>query len=296
MNKDVNEVKTVSSRKNEPFSERMQRTFQQATPYAPYFIAAVVVLILGGAGLAIYDAVSHSHEVQAQDQYFRLEKQVSEKKQAFTQAEQQLKDSVKPKPATAKPVKGKPPVAKMEAPVAAPAPESLPSKDLAKDYGTLPQDLKKLIQAQPKTHAAEMAALTLADLQSQYKQNDEALSTLDMVNKQNSAGDYTSALLVNMKGALTSNKGDCKGAVGIWDKILKDDRAKFLHDDVKLRMGLCYEAMQEWDKAEKLYTDVSHEDTRGESGRGDAEAVKEAERSLRLLKIKKMSPEAHRAS
>ena len=187
----MSNVKTAGTQQNDSFMEVSHRALEWVGQNFMALLAAfVAVAVLGGAW-AGWNLYRESRETQWQEQYFPLEKALAEKKRSFDEA-------ANPRP----PVKGQ------AAPVGVKA-----SGDLKADYGAIPQQLSDLIQAAPNSRAAEMAALTLADLQENYKQPAEALTTLGRVNTSSRVDALLDSLVVNKRASLMATQGDCKGAM-----------------------------------------------------------------------------------
>lgn len=253
-------------------TETMTAASEWAGKNAKLIVGVAVVLFVIGAGVAITSQVSQSREEAYQEKYFVLEKRMTDIKKNFDEAEQQEKAQA----------------AAAKAGKAVDTKNTVKAKatgDLAKDYGTLPGDFEALIKDAPNSKAAEMAALNLSDLRANYGQADEALKVIDAVNVSNRTSDFVGALVVNRRAQLLADKGDCKGALDLWGKIVADSRAKFLHDESKVRMGLCYESTQDLAKAEQMYTEVSTKEPKTRDN--ESVAAKDADRYLRLLRLKK---------
>lgn len=253
-------------------TETMNSSVEWLGKNAKIVFGVLVVAVVVGAGTAITSQVSESREERLQEKYFVLEKRMSEIKRGFDEADQQEKARA----AAAK--AGKPNESKE-------APKAKATGDLAKDYGTLPSDFEALIKEAPGSKAGEMAALNLSELQASHGQADQALETLNKVNTSNRTSDFVGALVVNKRAQLTADKGDCKGAIALWEKISKDSGAKFLQDESKVHMGLCYESTNDLAKAEQLYGEVANKDAKARDA--DSASAKDAERYLRLLRMKK---------
>lgn len=255
-------------RKPDAFLQKLNNAYQWALGHTTTILVALAVFAVVGIGTSIWGYFHEKNEAEWQEKYAGIEKRLLDVRQKFDEAEQKSQLQAAKKDPKAEAVTG------------------LPTGDLAKDYGTIPADLEALINAAPKTRAAEMAALNLAELQVRHGQNDLAMATLEKVNQNDGTSDLVSALVVNSKANLRADKGDCAGALTLWEKIVRNSNANFLHDESRLRMGLCYETMNDLAKAEQVYTELATKDIQG--GRDlDSTAAKDAERYLRLLKVKK---------
>ncbi len=82
-----------------------------------------------------------------------------------------------------------------------------------KDYGTVISSFDSFINESPNTKAAQMAALNLSEIYLTYKKNDEALTSLQRIEKGLDHSDVLTALVWMQMGNVLADKGDCKGAV-----------------------------------------------------------------------------------
>lgn len=254
-------------RKPDAFLQKLNNIYQWTLGHTTTILGVLAVFLVVGIGASIWSYFSEKTEAEWQEKYAQIEKRLIDTRQKFDDAEQRAQVQAAKKDPKAAPVTG------------------LPTGTFDKDYGPIAADLEALIAAAPKTRAAEMAALNLAELQSRYKQNDLAMATLEKVNQGDATSNLVSALVVNFKANLRADKGDCAGALTLWEKIVRNSNAKFLHDESRLRMGLCYEVMNDLNKAEQVYTELATKET--QSREMDSSAAKDAERYLRLLKVKK---------
>lgn len=231
-----------------------------------------VVLAVAGAFIAvgvIYSFISYSKEkkeVAQQERYFILEKAYSEKKRSFDEADRAIAVAIqgKDKKAEAEALKNK------------------PSGDLEKDYSTEVANFESFIQAAPQTKAAQMAALNLSEIYMHYKMNDKALAALEKVEKGLDKKDMLTALVFMQIGNAKADAGDCQSAIMSWQNVVNNKALAFAHDETKLRMGLCYESMNDLAKAEQVYQEIGNSN----AGSTDFTASREAQKYLRLLKAK----------
>lgn len=251
-------------------TEKLREGFVWTTAHSKMVITAIIAFVVVGAGVSISGYLSTRKETTYQEKYFPFEKAYTEKRRGFEEA---ARLAAAPQPKDKK----------------TPAPVIDPSKkatgDMQKDYGDVISGFEGLVNEVPSTKAGQMSALNLSNIYLDYKKNDEALATLQKVEKDLSGTEATSALIYMQMGNIYADKGDCKSAVSSWEKIANNKSFKFAHDEAKLRMGLCYESMNDLAKAESLYTEVSKKEEAGSPN--DMAAVREADKYLRLLKAKK---------
>lgn len=250
-------------------TQTLRQGFVWTTTHSKIVITAIAAFIVIGVGASLFSYMTEKKEVAQQEKYFLLEKAYAEKKRGFDEAAraEMIQAQSKDKKAT-------------------PAVDASKKAtgDLDKDYGTIMKDFEAFIADAPKTKAAQMAALNLADLYMSYKKYDEAISTLTKVEPGLSKGDVLTALVLIQAGNAYANKGDCQGALSKWQTLTANKFLAFSHDEAKLRMGLCYETLNELAKAEELYTEIAKKEDLNTT---DFAASKEAERYLRLLRAKK---------
>jgi predicted negative regulator of RcsB-dependent stress response len=252
-------------------TKTLREGFVWTTGHSKMVLGAIGAFIVVGMGVSLWSYFSTKKETSLQEKYYVVEKAYLEKKRGFeeaSRAEVMAAQAAKDKKA-------------------APAPAVDASKkatgDLQKDYGTVIPGFEALIADAPNTQGGRMAALNLADIYASYSKNEEALATLQKVEKGLGKNDAITALVLTQMGNVYSNKGDCKGAIEKWQAITDRKGLAFAHDEAKLRMGLCYESMNDTAKAEQLYTEVSKK----QEATADFSAAKDAEKYLRLLKAKK---------
>ncbi|MGZ3770532.1 MAG: tetratricopeptide repeat protein [Bdellovibrio sp.] len=254
--------------------DQMTKTLRQGfvwtTAHSKIVIGAIVAFIVIGLGASLAGYFSEKKEVSQQEKYYLLEKSYTEKKRGFDEAAR-----AEMNPAAAKKDKKETPAADAS---------KKASGDIQKDYGTVIAGFESFISESPNTRAAQMAALNLSDIYLNYKKQDEALAALQKVEKGLDKDGVLSALVWMQMGNVLADKADCKGAIDKWHSITNNKDLAFAHDEAKLRMGLCFESINELAKAEELYTEVSKKEDRNTE---DFAASKEAQKYLRILKVKK---------
>jgi hypothetical protein len=253
----------------------LNQGFQWTRSHSQAVVIAVVAFIVIGVGYSVYGYMSERKESKGQESYSQFEKIYLDKKRGFDEAE---RESSRPNPA--KDPKTPP---KVKA-----------SGDMEKDYGPEVAGFKKVMDEHPSTKAAQMSALNLSEIYLNYKKPEEAFQALQKVESQSQGKDLVSSVVLTQYGNVLSDKGDCKGAVEQWGKVLARKEAQFLHDTLRIKSAFCYEKMNDLAKAEELYKKVSQnsQDPKDSpNGMGEQGLGKEADKYLRLLKLKK-GPEA----
>lgn len=247
-------------------TETLRKGFVWTAGHSKIVFAVLGVFIAIGVIYSIISYTTEKKEIAHQESYFLLEKAYSEKKRGFEEADRavMMATQSKDKKAEAEALKKK------------------PTGDLEKDYGTEVANFEGFIQTNPQTRAAQMAALNLSEIYMNYKMNDKALAALEKVEKGLDKKDMLTALVFMQMGNAKSAAGDCQSAVMSWQNVVNNKALAFAHDETKLRMGLCYESMNDLAKAEQAYQEVGNSNAEST----DFTASREAQKYLRLLKAK----------
>jgi hypothetical protein len=248
-------------------TKTLREGFVWTTTHSTMVLGAIALFVVIGVGVSIFGYFSDKKETTQQEKYFLIEKNYTETKRGYEEAARaelmaaQAKDKKAPAPAGKK-----------------------ASGDLQADYGTVVSGFEAFLNEDAKSKAAQMAALNLSDIYASYKKNDEALAALQKVEKGLDKDDMLTGLVWMQTGNLLANKNDCKGAVEKWQNITNSKSLAFAHDEAKLRMGLCFESMNDLAKAEEIYTEIGKKEDPATTNFG---ASREAQKYLRLLKAKK---------
>jgi tetratricopeptide (TPR) repeat protein len=235
---------------------------------AKLLFAIFVVIMLGALGYVGYQFVQKHQERIAQDDLSPAEEKFNKMKDGFEQAKMQaLMPGMAPK--DDKTVQAKPATGNLE-----------------QDYGSVLTDLEKVARERAGTSAGAQAAILLADTYISYKQPEKAIEMAKIPAERLSSSNTLASLARVLWGTALADKGDCGQAVGVWQAVIDSKNDKFLHPDVGLRSGLCYEKLGQLDKAAEMYRKVSAE-------AGDSAAGQTAKGLLRALEMKmKTTPAA----
>lgn len=248
------------AKKQDPVARVLETTLTFAEKNAKVLFIILVLIVIAGIGYGINDNLTMKKEATFQERYAQAEKEQLEKERNFEEADR----------APLAPEKDKKPEPKISA-----------TGDLEKDFGSSVKIYNEVIREAPQTKAARMAAIKLSDLYLKYKKPDDAMNSLKEVAAR-MHNDLTGYLVTFQKANVQSQIGQCSEAVSTWETLVRNKHAAFLHKEAQVRMGLCYETMKDFAKAELMYIEASKKDERDDFG-----PAKDAEKYLRLLKLRK---------
>lgn len=221
-------------------------------------LSAIGIFIVAGVAYSVYGYFDTKKETTAQETYYKVDHAYSEKKREFAQ-----------KNVT-----------------------TFKAETLEKDLGTIPEDFQKIINAQPHSQAAKMSALQLIEIYAQYGLTERA----DDIYKQLGnlkVSDLTSGLLLFQKANILVNFDKCADAVSILDQLIKAETTSYFKNEAQLRKAICLEKLGQAADAEKIYTELSQiknqkVDAKSEPNESEAQISSEAQKYLRLMKMKKI--------
>ncbi len=199
-------------------------------------VAFLVIAILGGLAYAGAQMVSNRQEKSAQVDYYKAEAPFTKKKEAFE------KNKFK---------------AFMPANADIKTPPEVASGDLAKDYGPLLTNLEAVARDHAGTAAGGQAALLAGQTYLEYKQPLKAVEYAQLAGSKLPKESTLGVLGKVLWGNALSAQGDCQGALGVWQQVLDTKSAAYLHPDVRVRSGVCFEKMGQNDRALEMYRSAS---------------------------------------
>lgn len=213
---------------------------------AKLIAALIVVAVLGGLGYVGFQYVQKRQERAASTAFYAVEARYTKLKDGFDRARlQNLMPGMAPKD----------------------SPDAKPSTgNLEQDYGTVITDLEKVARDHAGTSAGAQAAILAAETYLAYNQPDKAIEIAQVPAKNMSGKNMLASLSKVMWGSALAAKGDCQTAVGIWQQVVETKQVGFLHPDVNLRTGICYEQMNQLDKAAEMYRKVTSEASESVAG------------------------------
>ncbi len=273
---------------------RLQNMFRYSRQHSLLILGAFGALIAVTIVLGLIHFLHERSELSLQEKYFSFEKAYLDKKEKFEEVDQKLTKAEKEKNAPSSPPgtdkskkEDKTKVgAKNDTADKAKEIEKLKIEkstgDLEKDYGKIVSDLQGFIKENPKSKAAQMAALNLFEIFVKYNKPENSAEVYSSFAGSVTPKEIIGGLVINQYASILANRNECAKAIDLWKSIVSTATASVLHNEVRLRMGLCYEALGQNKSAEEMYTEV----TKKVSSEKDSAGHKEAEKYLRLLKFK----------
>ncbi len=257
----------------------LKQGFEWSASHSKAVVTFLFLFVFLGGGWAAYSVVQQQTEEKLQESFYLAEKQLTELQKKFAEA-QTPKDTAKDKSGKAKK-----------------APEVVvkPSQNPDVDYAEPISQMKKLIDANPGSKAANIAALTLSEIYVSANKPEEALKTLDLVTKGKKVNGLLGAFAIKTKGNLQADMNQCAEAIQTWQKLNTNDEAlSFVSTEVKIKTALCHEKLDQNQQAEMIYNELidkvknpAQQPGQKAVSTADQMASKEAEKYLRLMKIKK---------
>jgi len=198
---------------------------------APIMGALFAIVVIAAVIYEGVQFVQKRHELSAATAFYQVETQYSKLKEGFDRAKMQnFMPSAKANAST-----------------------TVANGDLQKDYGTVLPELKKIATENAGTTAGAQAAMDLADIYINYNQPEKAVEYAKNAAERLSSRNTLAPLARVLWGTALAQKGDCATAVTVWQQVLDNKSAAFLSSNVSLRSGLCYEKMNQNDKAAEMY-------------------------------------------
>lgn len=247
-------------RHRDPLQEGMLNFVEFLEQNKSLVAGIVVIALLTGVAVVGWDFISARREKSAQEAFYNVEKPFTDKRDKYDQAKYaalgggKLEDLVKAGTAV------------------------VATGDMAKDYGTLVDDLEAFAKGNASTTAGTQAALMAAETRIQYKQPEQALSTLESSVKATKANSLIGALARMATGNALASAGKCDQALKSWEEVMAAKDLSFLHGEAALRAGLCLEKAGDKLKAIEMYRKAS-----GESGKSSS--AQTARTLLRALEL-----------
>ena len=242
----------------------LERFVQNITEHIKWIVAFGVAFVVVGATFVYMELTSMQKEMAAQELFYEGEKlYLGLLKEQEQEGKAGAAGSKKAKTKDKDKGKGKAKTTK-EAGKKTSSLDSLALSDHP-DTKKAIELLKKVLSQYPSTSTAWLSALLLGDILRQQNKSKEALDLTQHLPWPKKTSRLFSLLALNQRGSLLADTGDCKGALDLWRRIKpeplvsKDDKLSFFYQEVRLRMGLCYEKEKDWQNAKNVYESLVDE-------------------------------------
>jgi tetratricopeptide (TPR) repeat protein len=274
-------------------TKQLTISFDWIVAHKFFVIFVLAIFFVSGLGYVVYSKTKLDTELKVQEKYFVVEKKYLDQRTQFDEAEREQK---------AEQDKAKAPKAKATPEADKKTPKALASGDLEKDYGTVVKEFNDLLTAQPKSLAGKMTSLLLADIYGDYNKHEEALASLSK-SAVNNPKDLIDLLVSKKKVNAMLSLNQFAEAEKELLKLLNQKSYPFLNSQFKLLLGLSYEGLKQWDKAESQFQEIIAKGSEAETlspeemakrnrFSSDVSAYEQAQKYLILLKLKKDSEKA----
>lgn len=246
-------------------TEQLTKTFVWTAKHSQLVVGLIVIFIIAGGGVTLFSSLSKKSELQAQEEYFKIEKKFNDKKNAY------LNEVQKQKMASSAPVDKK---NKKN--------DNLSAPEIKKpDYMDNAAEFISLTQAHQGKVAAQMASLKSAEIYIESGKTEEALGIVEKTLSKGIKSHLLKGLHLQLKAQILMESQKFEEAIAVLNEILSDKAIAYLHDETKLNLAISYEKTQQKDKALNIYTEM----TQPKEGATNTEVSRQAAQYLRLLKI-----------
>jgi tetratricopeptide (TPR) repeat protein len=150
------------------------------------------------------------------------------------------------------------------------------------DKARLKVDLEEFISKSAGTVASQVAAIYMSDILVAEKKLEESIGLLKKVESKSTV--LSNTLVLKTLGQILADSDQCKEAISTWDKILVNKKAEFLFADIQIKQALCYQKLNEEQKAVDILNKI-----KSNKSEGYEQSSLEAERILRLIQFNKVS-------
>lgn len=277
------------------FQKQLTISFDWVVAHKTIVLLALGVFLLSGLGYVVYSKTKLETEMKIQEQYFSIEKKYLDQRQQFDEAEREHKaEQDKKNDKNAK--------KDAKADDKAKAPKAMASGDLEKDYGSVVKEFNDLAMAQPNSLAGKMAALMLADIYTDYSKHEEALAVLSKTAVANPKT-LIELLIAKKQTNAMLTLGKFAEAEKELLKLVTNKTYPFMASQFKLSLGLAYEGLKQWDKAESQFQEIIAKGSEAENlppeemakrnrFSSEVSTLEQAQKYMILLKQKKDSEKA----
>lgn len=221
-------------------------------------------IVLAGASYVLFNKYQQYNEVSAQESLYHLRVELEKLNEKFKAKDEKTKSTKVNKDTTQD----------------APDEEStkLP-KDFTEHFLAIIAKYKEFINEHPGTGAQSAAYIQLAHLYAENKKWSEVSELLTQPLNQLKKESFYHGLMAMLKSQALMNQEKYNEATAILEGVSGQDQQKHLHAESLLRIGLCYEKLEDFVKAKQYFERVSREFE-------ESEAANLAKNYLRYLALK----------
>jgi len=222
----------------EDFSEKATEILQKS------LIPAIAVIVIGvGVGMG-YSYSKSKQEKQlevSQNELFVIKKDIDKVTETLSPPE--------PKPELGKDGKPLPPKPKKEAP-------KVSNADKEKAYASGLERMNAFINANQGQQSAVEGAVLVSEVTSEYGKYDEGISALKTALNGFDKSNFLYGIAQTELGNLYYKTDKCTEAADAWEQVIAQKAHDYLANDLRLKAGICYEKINQYDRAEDQYRTI----------------------------------------
>lgn len=211
-------------------------------------VGVVAIVVIASLGWNFKKNKDIEKLTQEQDQLFSIRKEVEKVAQSLEPKEEETKKSADKK-----------------------APEKVKAKlspeVLEKAYTPVVEKLQAYVRANQGTQPAVEAALLVTQLTQDYNKLDMAADSLKTALNGLKPSLFLFGVGQTELGNVYAKSNRCDEAVQAWEQVFNQKEHSYLAGNLRLKSGVCYEKLAQFDKAEKLYQEVIDKEPTSFSGR-----------------------------
>lgn len=222
------------SKKRDAFQQQARMWLQRLLEHQILVFVIFGLLLLIGGGFAFYQYQQSQTEIKAQSQLYKTVAKWEALLQVSSEKELQI--------------------------------TTQPGILMEEDYEELRSGYQRVIEEHKGTKGAILAALHLSHLQITQERLKEALASMQQVESVLNTEGLIDGMAWMALAHLYEGNDQCDRAVKIWDQVMTSPRLSFFHADALLKQGLCFEEMQNTNKAIENYQKLVDDHTQSPPG------------------------------
>ena len=248
-------------KKPDPFIHYTDKAIAWIEKHGKSIGTVIMVLSLGGAGYVGVNKYQKNQEQKAQTALYNLRVQMEKLTENFNKEDK--------KENKGKENKSSPEERAQEA----------PKKDFNTHYATLIGDYKKFFKDYAKSNSEKAGTIQLANLYAENEKWEEVISLLSPKVSSGAKDSFYFGMMSMLLSQAQMNSEQCPEAIKVLEAVSAQATHKHLHPESLLRIGICYENQQDYEKAKQYFERVSRDFE-------ESEAATNAKYFLRYLALK----------